>query len=155
MYSLTLVLHSWWRWVVLVLALVAAARGIAGSTKRRPWTNDDRRVNMFATMALDVQMLFGLLLYVFLSPLTTKAFHDFGAAMRTPSLRYWALDHIGVMLIAVVLAHVGSVRARKATSDKARHLRGALFFGGVVLALLPGMPWPGLASGRPLFRVRI
>ena len=107
---------------------------------------------MFTTIALDLQMLVGLLLYVFLSPFTTQAFQDFGAAMRTPGLRYWAVEHITLMLLAVILAHIGSVRVRKAPSDNSRHLRTALFFGGVVLLLLLGMPWPGLPNGRPLFR---
>ena len=155
MYSITLLLHSWWRWLVLALALVATARGIGGNLKHRPWSGADLRVCMFTTIALDIQMLLGLLLYFFLSPLTTQAFHDFGAAMRTAGLRYWAVEHIGTMLAAVVLAHVGNVRARKAASDEVRHLRGALFFGGVVLFLLLGTPWPGLANGRPLFRLRM
>lgn len=155
MYLLTQMLHSWWRWVVLALALVATVRAVGGNLKRRPWTGADRRVNMFTTIALDIQLLLGLCLYFFLSPLTTQALRDFGAAMRTPGLRYWAIEHIGTMLVAVVLAHVGNVRARKATSDAARHLRGALLFGGVLLFLLLGTPWPGLTNGRPLFRLRI
>lgn len=155
MYPLAQFLHSWWRWAVLALALVATARGIAGNTRHRPWTSADRRVNLFTTIALDVQALLGLLLYLFLSPLTTRAFQDFGAAMRTPRLRYWAVEHIGTLLVAVVLAHVGNVRARKATSDAARHLRHALFFGAVLLFLLLGTPWPGLTNGRPLFRLRL
>jgi hypothetical protein len=152
MYSLTLVLHSWWRWVVLVLVLVATWRGIIGNRQARAWTDSDRRVNMFTTIALDVQMLLGLLLYVFLSPFTVEAFKDFGAAMRTPGLRYWAVEHLTTMVAAVIVAHVGNVMARKGASDAARHLRSAIFFGVVVLLLLFGTPWPGLPNGRPLFR---
>jgi hypothetical protein len=155
MYSLTLVLHSWLRWVVLVLALVAAGRAIRGKLMARAWTNADRRANMFTTIALDIQMLLGLALYLFLSPLTGQALQDLGAAMRVPGLRYWAVEHAGVMLAAVVMAHVGNVMARKGISDGARHLRSALFFGGVVLLVLLGTPWPELPNGRPLFRVRI
>ena len=152
MYSLTLVLHSWWRWVVLVLVLVATWRGIIGNRQARAWTDSDRRVNMFTTIALDVQMLLGLLLYLFLSPFTVEAFKDFGAAMRTPGLRYWAVEHLATMVAAVIVAHVGNVMARKGASDGARHLRSAIFFGIVVLLLLFGTPWPGLPNGRPLFR---
>ena len=152
MYSLTLVLHSWLRWVVLVLVLVATWRGIIGNRQARAWTDSDRSVNRFTTIALDVQMLLGLLLYVFLSPFTVEAFKDFGAAMRTPGLRYWAVEHITTMVAAVIVAHVGSVLARKGASDATRHLRSAIFFGIVAVLLLFGTPWPGLPNGRPLFR---
>ena len=152
MYSLTLVLHSWWRWVVLVLVLVTTWRGIIGNRQARAWTDSDRRVNMFTTIALDVQMLLGLLLYLFFSPFSVEAFKDFGAAMRRPGLRYWAVEHMTTMVAAVIVAHVGNVMARKGASDAARHLRSAIFFGVVVLLVLFGTPWPGLPNGRPLFR---
>ena len=152
MYSLALVLHSWLRWVVLVLALVAAGRGVAGNLKGRAWTSADPRVRLFTTIALDIQLLLGLALYFFLSPSTGQALQDFGAAMRTPGLRYWAVWHSSTMLAAVVVGHIGNVMARKAASDEARHRRSALFFGLVVLLLLLGMPWPGLSNGRPLIR---
>src|SRR4029453_17949232 len=152
MYSLTLVLHSSWRWVVLVLVVVATWRGIIGTRQARAWTDFDRRVSRISTIGLDVQMLLGLLLFLFLSPFTLKAFKDFGAAMRTPELRYWAVEHMTTMVAAVIVAHVGSVMVRKGAPDAARHLRSAIFFGIVVLLLLFGTPWPGLPNGRPLFR---
>ena len=64
-------------------------------------------------IALDVQMLLGLLLYGVLSPYTAAAMKDFGAAMRDPVLRFWAVEHLTMMLSAVVLVHVGRVLARK------------------------------------------
>jgi hypothetical protein len=152
-YSLTLILHSWGRWVVLALLLAATIRAIRGRSAGRTWTPADRQANMLAVMSLDVQMLLGLLLYVFLSPFTTDAFKDLGAAMRTPSLRYWAVEHVTLMLGALILAHVGNVLVRKATTDSSRHLRGAIFFGLALVLTLIGTPWPGLANGRELFRI--
>jgi hypothetical protein len=152
-YSLTLILHSWGRWVVLALLLAATIRAVGGRSAGRTWTPADRQANMLAVMSLDVQMLLGLLLYVFLSPFTTDAFKDFGAAMRTPNLRYWAVEHVTLMMGALILAHVGNVLVRKATTDSSRHLRGALFFGLALVLTLIGTPWPGLANGRELFRI--
>lgn len=152
MYSLTLFLHSWLRWVVLALVLIAALRAIGGLTGKRAWTAADRRLNMLATVSLDVQMLFGLLLYLFLSPITTSAFRDFGAAMRTAFVRYWAVEHLSMMVMALIVAHAGSIVARKGSSDSARHARGAMFFGFVLLLVLMGTPWPGMPNARPLFR---
>jgi hypothetical protein len=153
MYSFTLFVHSWIRWVVLALALLAALRGIQGRVGGRPWTPASARANLLATISLDIQMLLGLALYAFLSPFTREAFGDFGAAMRTPALRYWAVEHVAVMVVALILAHVGNVLARKARSDSARHLRSAVFFGLVFLLLVVGTPWAGMSNGRPLFRL--
>ncbi len=155
MYSLALIIHSWWRWVVLALLLAATIRAIGGRSAGRAWTGADRRANMLAVISLDLQMLLGLLLYFFLSPFTRDALNDFGAAMRTPSLRYWAVEHVSLMVGALVVAHVGNVLVRRALTDPSRHLRGAIFFGLALLLTLIGTPWPGMPNGRELFRLTL
>jgi len=152
MYSFVLMLHSWWRWAVVALVLIATIRAVAGRLSGRTWTDGDKRSNRLATISLDVQMLLGLLLYLWLSPFTTEAFRDFGTAMRESGLRFWAVEHLTLMVGALIIAHVGNVRAMKASSDSARHLRGALFFGVALLLVLIGTPWPGMPNGRELFR---
>ena len=104
-------------------------------------------------MALDVQMLVGLLLYFALSPFTSQALADFGAAMRTPQLRFWAVEHVTMMFAAVIVAHVGRVLARKARKPASKRMRLLVCFGLATLLLLLGTPWPGMSNGRPLFRL--
>jgi len=98
-----------------------------------------------------VQLLVGLLLYFALSPFTTDAMKDFGAAMRTPALRFWAVEHVFGMVIGVALAHVGRVRIRKAEMSR-RHLVAVIFFGIALVAILASIPWPGTPNGRPWIR---
>jgi hypothetical protein len=99
----------------------------------------------------DVQFLLGLTLYVFLSPFTHAAFADLGAAMKNSGLRFWAVEHLVGMLIAIALVHVGRARARK-TDSLRRHRVAATFFGLALVVLLGSIPWPGLPYGRPLLR---
>jgi hypothetical protein len=136
MYHATLLLHSWIRWIVVVLGIVAIARASAGADRR------DRAALLF-TIAVDVQFLVGILLYVALSPMTRAAIHNMGGAMHTSALRFWAVEHPFGMVLALVFAHVGRSRPRRA----------ALFFTTALVLILLGMPWPGLPYGRPLFRV--
>ena len=107
---------------------------------------------VFMTL-LDIQMLLGLLLYLVLSPFTAEAMKDFGAAMRNPGLRFFAVEHVVLMLAAVVLAHLGRALARKAKSPAVMRHRRFLCFGLATLAMLIAIPWPGLPNGRPLFRI--
>jgi hypothetical protein len=76
MYTAVLALHSWLRWVVLLLGILAVVRGIAGASGRRRWTPADERAGLFFTIALDVQLLIGLLLYFVFSPITRAALGD-------------------------------------------------------------------------------
>jgi hypothetical protein len=151
MYSGTLMLHSWVRWAVVITGVIAVLRAIMGASGRRPWTPSDDRAGMLFTISLDVQLLIGLLLYFVLSPFTTEALKDFGAAMRTAPLRFWAVEHSFGMLVGVALAHVGRVRIRKADLSR-RHTIAAIFFGIALVAILASIPWPGTPNGRPWLR---
>ena len=152
MYDFVLLAHSWLRWLVLVAALVAVARAVGGVSTRRPWTPVDDRAGLWFTAALDLQMLLGLILYVFLSPVTKSGFVDVAAAMKVPDVRFFIADHAVGMIIAIALAHVGRVRIRKAGDSESRHKRALIFFGLALAMLLLSIPWPFLSAPRPLFR---
>jgi len=147
MYTTVLIIHSWIRWVALVAGFGATLGAVAGNDARTD------RWGLVMMMTLDLQMLLGLMLYLVLSPFTAEAFKNFPAAMQNPQLRFWAVEHISMMFVAVVLAHVGKVLARKARTPTARRTRSLVCFGLATLAMLAAIPWPGLANGRPLFRI--
>ena len=149
MYSFVLAVHNVLRWVAIILAIVALLRAYRGWLGRQEWTATDRKIGVFFASAMDVQLLLGLVLYIVLSPTTRAAFSDFGAAMRIPDMRFFALEHILYMVVAIVFVHIGTAMARKATQAVDKHRQAAIWFSLAGLALLLGMPWfrpwlPGL-----------
>jgi hypothetical protein len=102
-------------------------------------------------MALDVQVLLGLVLYFFFSTFPAQLLHDFGGVMKDSHLRFWAVEHGFGMLVGVALAHIGRARTRKADSLR-RHKVAAIFFGLALLAVALSVPWPGTPNGRPWVR---
>ena len=148
-YLLTLTIHSWLRWLVVAAGVVAFARAVTAGGRR--WSSADDRAGLLFSIALDVQVLVGLLLYTWLSPITRDAFRDFGGAMKSGALRFWTVEHIFGMVVGLALVHVGRVRIRKA-HDARRHKIAAIFFGLALLAILASVPWPGTPNARPLLR---
>ena len=148
MFSIVLGLHSWLRWLAIAAGLgaIVTAASSAGTPR-------SEKTGLLFMIAMDLQMLLGLLLYAFLSPTTTAMFGDFGAAMRDPAARFWAVEHITMMIGAVALAHVGRVLARKAPTPAAKRTRLLICYGLSMVLLLLATPWPGMRAGRPLFRV--
>jgi hypothetical protein len=120
---------------------------------RRLWTAADDRGFLLFIIALDVQTLLGLILYVGISPVTAIAFQNLGAAMRDPSLRFFVVEHAIGMLIAVALAHVGRVKVKKAADAHAKHRTTVVFVALAIIVMLLSIPWPGMPGGRPLFRL--
>lgn len=152
MYETTLVVHSYLRWLVLVFGVLAVLRGIAGWQGRGLFTPADDRAGRGFTVLLDVQLLVGLLLYLALSPITRAALTDMGGAMRDSVLRFWAVEHIVGMLVALALAHVGRAKTRRLSDSASRHKAAAIYFGLALLVLLLTIPWPFMPAARPLFR---
>src|SRR5512145_3312756 len=144
MYSFVLTLHSYVRWAVLLLAVIVVVRAFVGWFGRKDWEGMDNRLGMLFTVCIDVQFLLGLALYLFLSPITTSAFQNFGAAMSNTATRYWLVEHAAPMLVAIVLAHVGRTVAKRAPTAQAKHRRTAIYFGLALLAILIAIPWPFL-----------
>lgn len=150
MLSITLILHSLLRWVVLLTGIAAVARGFMGG-KGKPWTAADSRAGLLFITTLDLQFLLGLLLYVFLSPTVRTAFLNFGAAMKDPMLRFFAVEHLLGMIVAITLAHIGRARTKKATPDDRKFRAAAVFYTLALVVILLSIPWPGMPAGRPLW----
>jgi hypothetical protein len=150
MYVALVILHSWLRWVVVLTGLAAAGRSLTAGG--RSWTSSDDAVAKWFTITFDIQFLIGLILYVFLSPLTQMAFADFGAAMRDSTLRFWGVEHIFGMVAASALAHVGRAKIRKAPEHR-KHRTAAIFFTLALVAIALSIPWPFMPVSRPLFRL--
>jgi hypothetical protein len=145
MYAVVLALHNILRWLVLALGVWALLRAYLGWARSGAWTPLDRTAGLFFTIVFDIQFLLGLLLYFAFSGLTQAALSDFSGAMASTDLRFFALDHPLLMLAAVILAHAGSALSRKASGDRARHQRAAIFYTLSLAAVLLAIPW-----SRPL-----
>lgn len=145
MYQGLLDLHNVVRWAVLVLGLIALVRAWSGALAGGRFTPDQARIGRWFSLAFDVQVLLGLVLYFALSPITTGALRNFGAAMQDSAVCFYAVEHALMMVVAAVLVHVGLARAKK--TDKA--MPAAIFYTLAVVLVLVAIPWgarlfPGL-----------
>jgi hypothetical protein len=148
LYTTLLFVHSWLRWVVLGAAAFALFRSIRGATQGSSYEPADRRAGLIFASSLDTQVLLGLILYV-VSPLTPGSGEAFRAAMKIREMRFFAVEHVTAMILALIVAHVGSVLARKAANDADKHKRAAISVGVSLLLVAGGLPW----VLRPLFRM--
>jgi len=96
-----------------------------------------------------LQVLIGLTLYVFLSPITETSFNDFGAAMKDSNLRYWAVEHILAMVIGTILAQIGRSKSKKSENAKAKFKLQAIFYTLAILIMLSSIPF---GEAERLFR---
>lgn len=151
MYSILLLVHSWLRWAVIIIAIIAIYQSFVGWRSKKVYTSANDRVNVAFISVLHIQLLLGLLLYFFLSPITQAAMQDFKSAMKNDILRFWAIEHMILMFVGVTVAQIGRVVSKKSPDPVTKHKKIFIYFTIAIILILAGVPWTQI--GRPLFRM--
>ena len=143
MYTGLLHLHSFIRWVILILEIVAIYQCYTGMSSGRPFGAGDRKVGLFLMISAHTQLLVGLYLYL-AGPwgLANISNLGFGEVMKDKVARFYAVEHIFGMLVAIVLITIGRGAAKKAIPDAAKFKRGFWLFLIALVIILATIPWP-------------
>ena len=147
MYQFIISIHNIARWIVIIAAVYALFRAYRGWFGKRFWTETDRKAGLYFSIAFDVQFLLGLILTV-LSPLVRRIISNFQHAMTIDELRL-IVEHIPLMLVALILVHVTSVLTKRAGDDVTKHRRAAIGYTLAFIVMILATPWarpflPGL-----------
>lgn len=71
-----------------------------------------------------------------------------GAAMKDAATRFWAVEHIFSMILAIVLITIGHVKYKKSSQSGTTQVLYVI----ALLLILSAIPWPFRAGiGRPWF----
>ena len=137
--------HSGLRWVLLILLLWAAYSAFKNWRNGASFTDRDRKRGLFTMIAAHVQLLFGVVLYI-ISPYVKFT----AETMKDPVARFYTVEHISLMLIAIVLITLGYMRPNCQATDSGRFKTQFYFFIIALLLILVAIPWPfraGLSGG--------
>jgi len=148
MYGLVLTIHNIVRWIVVILGFVVTARAFYGWFRKKAWVEEDRKIGLFFTISIDLQLLFGLVLYFVYSLWGLKAILDKGISfvMGQGEYRFYAIEHGTFMLLGFILAHLGSALPKKVDDSSVKYRQTAILYGLALILILAGIPW-----SRPLF----
>jgi hypothetical protein len=141
MYTGLLHSHSMLRYVVLALLLAVVIVSLTALLTKRPYKPLDNKLSLFLTIGVHLQLLLGLGLY-FTSPWVQFA----SETMKDKSLRYWTVEHIALMLLAIVLVTIARSTVKKMSLDAAKHKRTFVFNAIALLLIVVSI----LSSGRGL-----
>ena len=116
-------LHSGFRYIVFVLVLAAIIQSLLGWLGKKPYTELNRKLNLFALISAHTQLLIGIVLY-FLSPLVQ--FNS--GTMKNDTTRYFTVEHWVMMIIAIVLITIGHSKSKKTVLPEGKHKTIAIYY---------------------------
>ncbi|MEO3405937.1 cytochrome B [Mucilaginibacter sp. CAU 1740] len=123
LYSFFKEAHSGFRYIVIVLVLLAIVRAFMGWLSKRPYGEGNRKLNLFAMISVHTQFLLGIILF-FISPMVQFS----KETMKNPITRYWTVEHWVMMIIAIALITIGHSKSKKAALPEAKHKAVAVFY---------------------------
>ncbi|PKO12041.1 MAG: hypothetical protein CVU39_26225 [Chloroflexi bacterium HGW-Chloroflexi-10] len=147
-----LTLHNITRWALLILALLVIVRAFRGWFSKTAYQDQDRKFTVMYSGIFDLQILLGIILF-FTKGWGNALMSGDSSVMSTAAVRFFAVEHWTIMLLAAILVHVGSAQVKKAAEDVKKYRRAAIWFTISLLMVLAAIPWPGMESARPLLRL--
>ncbi len=142
-------LHSALRWVVLILLVAAIFKALVGKRQRAPFAGL-KKFALPALIATHLQLVIGLALY-FLREWHLKFGDD--DLMTNRVKRFFAVEHLTVMILAIALITIGYSSAKRAQDPGKQHARVLVFYLIGLILILSSIPWPFIDdfAGRSWF----
>lgn len=152
MYATLLTLHNLVRWVFLIVFLITLYRSWRGWKRRREFLPIDNTLRSLTVTLVHIQMVIGVYLY-FKSPFVDFFYKNFSAAVKDRTTRYFGMEHIFMMILAVIFITIGGSKARRRHKPGEKFKAMAVWFTIALVILLVSVPWPfSPLTARPWFR---
>lgn len=136
--------HSLLRYFVLGMLVIVIANAFIKWLSHKPYGNLDNKASLYLLIFTHLQLLVGLLLYA-KSPVVQ--FH--AGTMKEKMLRYWAVEHLTLMLAVIILITVGRITLKKIADDRLRHQRTWLYNSVALLLIIISISMSGRGILHP------
>lgn len=127
--------HSGLRWLVLIFLILAIAGAWSQWSKKGSYPSS--KMPLLAFIFTHIQLLIGLILY----KMSNKVL--FGAeTMKDSFYRFYTVEHISLMLVAIVLITLGYIKAKKQAPEAKAHKTIFVYYLIGLILILVSIPWP-------------
>ncbi len=134
-------MHSGLRWLVLLALILALVNAFKKWKGKGGYGAKDKMINLMSMILLHTQALVGLILY-FAGDMGVKHLDNMGNA----TARFFAIEHMLAMIIAVVLVTIGRKRAEQSKRDAGSHRKIWIWYGIAFIIIMLMIPWPFLSK---------
>jgi len=128
--------HSGLRYIVLLLLVIAIVNAIA-NLKSGKYQKKDKLINLFTMVSLHIQLVIGLILYF-----VSDKVQFVEGMMGDARLHFFGMEHILLMLVAIVLITLGRKKAESRVEPAAKHRMILRYYGLGLIVIFIAIPWP-------------
>jgi len=134
-YTFAFSVHVYISALTLAAGIVTIILSVRGLVRNAGYGGIERWSSLVFYIALYLQLILGFLIYVTLRSSLTGPLWEVPDTENDASLRFWAIEHIALMIFALFLTQLGRIFIRR-TGAAHRKFRASLFYYGTSLALI-------------------
>ncbi|MEI6853006.1 MAG: hypothetical protein WCL06_09190 [Bacteroidota bacterium] len=135
-YSLIKLFHTFVSATFLLIAIWLFIRSIHGLIKEIPYKRLDKYLSFGFVVGLYLQFIFGLILF---SNLLSGMGYSYISADNTTKMvskRLWPVEHIVLMIFALVIANLGLIISLKTKSDQGKRKNILIYYSFALCLIL-------------------
>lgn len=109
-----------------IIAIWLVIRSVSGIIKGTPYVSLDKYLSYGFIITLYLQLIFGLILFA--NPSDSQGGTAVQDAMKLASKRFWPIEHIVLMLFALLIANLGLIFSSQSVIDKEKHKKVLIYY---------------------------
>jgi hypothetical protein len=134
-YSFAFRIHIFISTITLLAGIGTIIMSIHGLVRKRQYGKGDMGVSLVFNVALYFQLILGFLIYYLLRTALEGPMWEVPNTQNDASLRFWAIEHIALMIFALFLTQLGRVFIKR-SKGPSRKFKASLFYFGTSLLLI-------------------
>lgn len=137
MYTILKHSHAGLRWIVLLIFIATLLMLFKQAFGNERKTGNSKIFSLFTMVGLHIQLLIGLILYS-ISPKVVFA----ATSMKDSLLRFYLVEHISMMVIAIGMVTYAYVAFAKKTDQHSAGRKQFYYYLAAFVLILIAIPWP-------------
>jgi len=140
-------MHSILRWLVLVTLFVHLYCIYSNYFKNKEFSKFNKIFSHITVGIVHLQFVVGIYVY-YTSEKISIFLENVKESMSIYELRFFAVEHASIMLLAIVLITIGSFKSKRIEDDKSKYKIQIIYYTIGLILILGSIPW----NLSPLFR---
>lgn len=137
MFSGLLHAHSGLRWILLILIIVSIFNAFKKWKGNEFFSSLDNKLSLLTMILSHIQLILGFGLYFMSGKVKLNGF-----SMANTSDRFFTVEHIFGMIVAIILITLGRIQSKKMTTDTLKHKKIFIMFLIALIIIFVTIPWP-------------
>jgi len=135
LYTVAFKIHIYISTITLLSGIMTLVLSIQGWSKLRDYSRIDQWTSTIFNIGLYFQLILGFIIYFTLRTSLEGTLWEVSNTENDASLRFWAIEHIALMIFALFLTQLGRIFIRRAL-QAVRKFKASLFYYGASLVLI-------------------